>query len=184
MALHKMIRLATLAAGGEGWLNFMGNEFGHPEWIDFPREGNGNSFLYCRRQWSLVDNQLLRYRFLNAFDRAMLRLAKDYNLLASRPARPLNMDEKNRIMAFERGGLCFVFNWNGEAAIPDYLLPAPEHGEWKVILDSDDAAFGGFSRQDHSVNHFTDKQQRRSLYLLPRTVIVLARAYKGSLPSY
>lgn len=184
MALHKMIRLATLAAGGEGWLNFMGNEFGHPEWIDFPREGNGNSFLYCRRQWSLVDSQLLRYRFLNAFDRAMLRLAKDYNLLAARPARPLNMDEKNRIMAFERGGLCFVFNWNGEAAIPDYLLPAPEHGEWKVILDSDDASFGGFSRQDHSVNHFTDKQQRLSLYLLPRTVIVLARAYKGSLPTY
>ncbi|MGN1309122.1 MAG: alpha amylase C-terminal domain-containing protein [Akkermansia sp.] len=184
MALHKMIRLATMAAGGEGWLNFMGNEFGHPEWIDFPREGNGYSFLYCRRQWSLVDNGLLRYRFLNEFDRAMLRLAKDYNLLASRPARPLNMDEKNRIMAFERGGLCFVFNWNGEAAIPDYLLPAPEHGEWKVILDSDSPAFGGFGRQDHSVNHFTDKQQRLSLYLLPRTVTVLARAYKGSLPTY
>ena len=175
MALHKMIRLATLAAGGEGWLNFMGNEFGHPEWIDFPREGNGNSYKYCRRQWSLVDNELLRYRFLNEFDKAMLELAQDANLLSAPPAQPLNMDEKNQVMAFERGGRVFVFNWSGERAIPDYLLPAPSAGEWRVALDSDDASFGGFGRQDHNVNHFTDKHQRLSLYLLPRTVMVLER---------
>ncbi len=175
MALHKMIRLATLAAGGEGWLNFMGNEFGHPEWIDFPREGNGNSYKYCRRQWSLVDNELLRYRFLNEFDKAMLELAQDANLLSAPPAQPLNMDEKNQVMAFERGGRVFVFNWSGERAIPDYLLPAPSAGEWRVALDSDDASFGGFGRQDHNVNHFTDKHQRLSLYLLPRSVMVLER---------
>ncbi len=181
MALHKLIRLATLAAGGEGWLNFMGNEFGHPEWIDFPREGNGNSYKYCRRQWSLVDNDLLRYRFLNAFDRAMLVLAKRTELLASPPARPLNMDEKNQVMAFERAGLVFVFNWSGTRAIPDYKLPAPAHGEWKVVLDSDASEFGGLDRQDHSVNHYTDKTQHLSLYLLPRTVTVLARAYRGGM---
>ncbi|MBR5894276.1 MAG: alpha amylase C-terminal domain-containing protein [Akkermansia sp.] len=181
MALHKMIRLATLAAGGEGWLNFMGNEFGHPEWIDFPREGNGNSYKYCRRQWGLVDNGLLRYRYLNAFDRAMVELAKRTDLLSAPPARPLNMDEKNQVMAFERAGLIFVFNWNGTRAIPDYKLPAPAHGEWKVVLDSDDEAFGGLGRQDHSINHFTDKTQNLSLYLLPRTVTVLARAYRGGL---
>lgn len=179
MALHKMIRLATLAAGGEGWLNFMGNEFGHPEWIDFPREGNGNSYKYCRRQWSLVDNKLLRYKDLNAFDRAMLKLAKEKNLLAAAPARPLNMDEDNQVMAFERGGLVFVFNWNGSKAIADYLLPAPSHGAWKVLLDSDATAFGGFGRQDCSVKHFTDKKQNLSLYLLPRTVMVLGPAYQG-----
>ena len=181
LSLHKMIRLATLAAGGEGWLNFMGNEFGHPEWIDFPREGNGNSYKYCRRQWSLVDNDLLRYRFLNAFDRAMLALAKRTELLASPPARPLNMDEKNQVMAFERAGLVFVFNWSGTRAIPDYKLPAPAHGEWKVVLDSDASEFGGLDRQDHSVNHFTDKTQNLSLYLLPRTVTVLVRAYRGGM---
>ena len=181
MALHKMIRLATLAAGGEGWLNFMGNEFGHPEWIDFPREGNGNSYKYCRRQWGLVDNGLLRYRYLNAFDRAMVELAKRTDLLSAPPARPLNMDEKNQVMAFERAGLVFVFNWNGTQAIPDYKLPAPAHGEWKVVLDSDDVAFGGLGRQDHSINHFTDKTQNLSLYLLPRTVTVLARAYRGGM---
>ncbi len=180
MALHKMIRLATLAAGGEGWLNFMGNEFGHPEWIDFPREGNGNSYTYCRRQWSLVDNGLLRYRFLSAFDAAMVKLAKETELLRTRPARPLNMDEGNQVMAFERAGLLFVFNWNGERAIPDYKLPAPSAGEWKVVLDSDAAEFGGFARQDHRVNHFTDKEQKLSLYLLPRTVTVLARDYRGA----
>ena len=182
MALHKMIRLATLAAGGEGWLNFMGNEFGHPEWIDFPREGNGNSYQYCRRQWSLVDNKLLRYRFLNEFDRAMVELAKRSDLLAARPARPLNMDEDNQVMAFERSGLLFVFNWSGTRAIPDYKLPAPTGGEWKVVLDSDEARFGGFARQDHSVHHFTDKAQQLSLYLLPRTVMVLAPAFHGGRP--
>ena len=182
MALHKMIRLATLAAGGEGWLNFMGNEFGHPEWIDFPREGNGNSYQYCRRQWSLVDNKLLRYRFLNEFDRAMVELAKRSDLLAARPARPPNMDEENQVMAFERSGLLFVFNWSGTRAIPDYKLPAPKGGEWKVVLDSDEARFGGFARQDHSVHHFTDKAQQLSLYLLPRTVMVLAPAFRGGRP--
>ncbi|MBQ3218365.1 MAG: alpha amylase C-terminal domain-containing protein [Akkermansia sp.] len=181
MALHKLIRLATLAAGGEGWLNFMGNEFGHPEWIDFPREGNGNSYKYCRRQWSLVDNELLRYRFLNAFDRAMLAMAKNTELLSAPPARPLNMDERNQVMAFERAGLVFVFNWSGTRAIPDYKLPAPAHGEWKVMLDSDASAFGGLDRQDHSVNHLTDKTQHLSLYLLPHTVTVLARAYRGGM---
>ncbi|MBR2127116.1 MAG: alpha amylase C-terminal domain-containing protein [Akkermansia sp.] len=181
IALHKMIRLATLAAGGEGWLNFMGNEFGHPEWIDFPREGNGNSYKYCRRQWSLVDNDLLRYRHLNAFDRAMVELAKRTDLLSAPPARPLNMDEKNQVMSFERAGLVFVFNWSGTRAIPDYKLPAPAHGEWKVVLDSDSSAFGGLDRQDHSVNHFTDRTQNLSLYLLPRTVTVLARAYRSGM---
>lgn len=182
MALHKMIRLVTLAAGGEGWLNFMGNEFGHPEWIDFPREGNGNSFQYCRRQWSLVDNPDLRYRLLNAFDRAMLRVARDKELLAAAPARPLNMDEQNQVMSFERGGLVFVFNWNGDRAIPDYKLPAPSQGEWKVILDSDATEFGGFGRQDTSLSHFTDKTQNLSLYLLPRTALVLAR--RGHAPRF
>ena len=173
MALHKMIRLATLAAGGEGWLCFMGNEFGHPEWIDFPREGNGNSYLHCRRQWSLVDNRLLRYHQLREFDCAMLRLAQETNLLASPPARPLNMDEKNQVMAFERGGVVFVFNWSGERAIPHYKLPAPAQGKWRVALDSDAEAFGGMGRQDAGVEHHTDKKQRLSLYLLPRTVLAL-----------
>lgn len=179
MALHKMIRLATLSAGGEGWLNFMGNEFGHPEWIDFPREGNGNSYKYCRRQWSLVDNDLLRYRYLNEFDAAMVKLAQETDLLAAAPARPLNLDEKNQVMAFERAGLVFVFNWSGTNAIPDYKFPAPTAGEWRVVLDSDDLKYGGFGRLDHSVHHFTDKCQHLSLYLLPRTVLVLSRVYQG-----
>ncbi len=175
IALHKMIRLVTLAAGGEGWLNFMGNEFGHPEWIDFPRDGNGYSYQYCRRQWSLVDSPLLRYRFLNAFDAAMLRLAKETEWLGSAPARPLNMDEMNHVMAFERGGLIFVFAWGGEQALSNYRLPAPEAGEWEVALDSDAAEFGGFGRQDAAVHHVTDEDGCISVYLLPRTAIVLRR---------
>jgi 1,4-alpha-glucan branching enzyme len=92
------------------------------------------------------------------------------------------MDEENQVMAFERGGLLFVFNWSGTRAIPDYKLPAPKAGEWKVVMDSDEARFGGFARQDASVHHFTDKTQQLSLYLLPRTVMVLAPVYPGGRP--
>ncbi len=175
IALHKMIRLATLAAGGEGWLNFMGNEFGHPEWIDFPREGNDSSYQHCRRQWSLADNKQLRYQFLLAFDKAMLDVVQAKNLLGSRPARPVNLDEKNQVLAFERGDLLFIFNWSGDQAIADYQLPAPAAGTWRVILDSDKACFGGFDRQDDKQRHLTDKSQNLSLYLLPRSCMILAR---------
>lgn len=175
MALHKMIRLVTLATGGEGWLNFMGNEFGHPEWIDFPREGNDWSYEYCRRQWSLVDNPSLRFKFLNAFDQAMVRLAQEARLLNNPPPFPLNIDETNHVMAFHRGGLVFVFNWSGDRAIMDYMLPVPQKGEWRVVLDTDNARFGGFGRQDVSMPHFTDGDGNLSLYLLPRTALVLKR---------
>ncbi len=176
IALHKMIRLVTHAVGGEGWLNFMGNEFGHPEWIDFPREGNGGSFQYCRRQWSLVDHPELRYRFLAAFDRAMIELSRQYHLLLRPPARPLKLDEDNQVMAFTRGELMFVFNWSGTKAIPDYKLPANEVGSWRVILDSDDVRYGGLGRQDLSLRHFTQGvHPELSLYLLPRSCMVLVR---------
>lgn len=175
IALHKMIRLVSLAAGGEGWLNFMGNEFGHPEWIDFPREGNGWSYKYCRRQWSLVDNQELMYRFLNAFDKDMIGLAKGAGVLGSPYYSLLTADEENKILAFRRGGLVFVFNWSEGKAIPDYKLSVGEPGEWEVILDSDAEEFGGFGRQDVNVHHFTDAEGMLPLYLLPRTAMVLAK---------
>ncbi|WP_220789183.1 alpha amylase C-terminal domain-containing protein [Akkermansia muciniphila] len=153
----------------------MGNEFGHPEWIDFPREGNDWSYEYCRRQWSLVDNPSLRFKFLNAFDQAMVRLAQEARLLNNPPPFPLNIDETNHVMAFHRGGLVFVFNWSGDRAIMDYMLPVPQKGEWRVVLDTDNARFGGFGRQDVSMPHFTDGDGNLSLYLLPRTALVLKR---------
>ncbi|MEG0333265.1 MAG: alpha amylase C-terminal domain-containing protein [Akkermansia sp.] len=175
VALHKMIRLISIAAGGDGWLNFMGNEFGHPEWIDFPREGNNWSYQYCRRQWSLVDNHALRYELLRNFDKAMIDLTVQKHVLASPYTNLLNIDEMNQVLAFSRNNLIFVFNWSGNKALPDYVLPAVEPGEWRVILDTDSVEFGGFGSQDNYVHHFTDKENRLSLYLLPRTAIVLER---------
>jgi 1,4-alpha-glucan branching enzyme len=178
LALHKMIRLVSLAAGGEGWLNFMGNEFGHPEWIDFPREGNGWSYKYCRRQWSLVDNQDLRFTYLAAFDKAMVELAERSHVLSVPYATPLQIDEQNQVLAFRRGPLIFVFNWSGEKALPDYLLESSEPGEWRIVLDSDEQRFGGLGRQDCTMHHFTNKDGKLSLYLLPRTAIVLQRVVR------
>lgn len=174
MALHKMIRLIVMAAGGEGWLNFMGNEFGHPEWIDFPREGNNWSYKYTRRQWSLVRDEKLRYGELAAFDNAMLEWFARTDLLALGYASLIHMDEENKILVFERGGRVFVFNWSGDRAIMGYKLAAPSSGMWKVVLDTDEVRFGGFGRIDHEVAHFTEADsQMLYVYTLPRTAMVL-----------
>ena len=125
IALHKMIRLITLVLGGEAYLNFIGNEFGHPEWVDFPREGNDWSFQHARRQWSLVDNRELRYQHLNAFDREMLRMATAYSVLASEPAVQLHVDEKNNILIVQRAGLIWAFNFHPTRSIPDYAFSSP-----------------------------------------------------------
>ncbi len=145
IALHKLIRLISLSLGGEGYLNFMGNEFGHPEWIDFPREGNGWSYFYCRRQWHLVDDDNLRYKDLNEFDRAMITLAADKKIFRKAP-RALYMDQADQIMNFERAGVVFVFNFNPTKWQDNYLVRVPRGGKYKVILSSDDSRFGGHDR--------------------------------------
>jgi 1,4-alpha-glucan branching enzyme len=140
-----MIRLVTFAAGGEGYLTFMGNEFGHPEWIDFPREGNGWSYHYCRRQWSLADDPNLRYAGLLAFDRAMLSLDEGGRLLSSHGAELLAVHEDHKLLAFRRGGLTFLFNWHPTRSELALRVPVPE-GTLRMgcVLNTDDAAFDGF----------------------------------------
>jgi 1,4-alpha-glucan branching enzyme len=155
LALHKMIRLFTLALGGQAYLNFMGNEFGHPEWIDFPREGNNWSYKYARRLWSLVGNPDLKYRYFALFDKAMIRMAKDNHLLSSEFARQLNMDEANKTIIFERNHLIFVFNWHVSNSVTDYGFFVPEPGEYQIILNTDNTAFGGFGRIDENIHYFS-----------------------------
>jgi 1,4-alpha-glucan branching enzyme len=112
MALHKMIRLISFSLGSNGYLNFMGNEFGHPEWIDFPREGNNWSYKYCRRQWDLADREDLRYYYLNQFDHAMMNLDRKYNILSNNYQYVRTNHESDKVLVYERGNLLFVFNWN------------------------------------------------------------------------
>lgn len=146
IALHKLIRLATFALGGEGYLNFMGNEFGHPEWIDFPREGNGWSYHFCRRQWSLVDNPDLRYGDLAAFDRAMQTLDTRSGLLGAPQAEHLFEHEDDKLLAFRRAGLTFIFNWHPTRSQTDLRIPAPGGSDLRCLLNTDDAVFGGYAR--------------------------------------
>ena len=156
VALHKMIRLVTLVCGGEGWLNFMGNEFGHPEWLDFPREGNDWSYHYCRRQWSLVDDPDLKYHWLADFDRALIEFAKETNLLASHPAQCLKVDHDNRVLIVERANRIFVFNFSVDRSIPDYGLTIHGHGDHRLALDSDAPEFGGHGRLEPGSVHPVD----------------------------
>ena len=155
MALHKMIRLVTIAAGGDAYLDFMGNEFGHPEWIDFPREGNGWSYAHARRQWSLRDDETLRYSFLADFDREMLRLVREHKVLSDGYPYNLHMDENNKTMVFSHRDLLFVFNWHPTASIPDYELPVREAGKYVLVLSTDEERFGGLGRQRTDDEHFS-----------------------------
>ena len=183
MALHKMIRLFTISTGGDAYLNFMGNEFGHPEWIDFPREGNGYSHAYARRQWSLRDNGFLRYAYLADFDEAMIALMKEHRVLSDGYPYNLLMDEQNKTMVYSHRDLVFVLNWHTEAAIPDYELPVREAGKYEVVLSSDEKRFGGLDRQTVGEEHFTfnvvgedgEQYPRLKVYNTPRTAIVLRK---------
>ena len=155
LALHKMIRLITLTAGGDAYLNFMGNEFGHPEWIDFPREGNDWSYKHARRQWSLAEDENLRFHMLQAFDHAMIKLEKDYDLLADGSPYRLQMDEGDKTIVFSHRNLVFVFNWHPTKSTNDYIIKVREPGKYKLIMSTDDVEFGGYGRMDHTSEHFT-----------------------------
>ena len=176
MALHKMIRLITIAAGGDGYLAFMGNEFGHPEWIDFPREGNGDSYQHCRRQWSLLADPELRYGQLYEFDRDMIRLAKDGHLFGERYPQLRWMHEDDRVLAFERAGMLFVFNFSADKSYEGYTIPVSEGCDYEVVLCSDDARYGGQGRIERiPMSAYQEGMEGNNLrlYLPTRTAIVL-----------
>lgn len=178
IALHKMIRLFTSTLGGEAYLNFIGNEFGHPEWIDFPREGNQWSYKYARRQWSLVDNQNLKYQYLNNFDAEMINLLKNEQILPSLPARQLNMDETNKAIIYERNNLVFAFNFHNAHSIADYRFNALGPGKYRIILSTDDLQLGGFGRIDTSIIYKTLDYDFLSIYLPSRTAVVIKKLSK------
>ncbi len=180
LALHKMIRLVTAGTINGGYLDFMGNEWGHPEWIDFPREGNGWSYKYARRQWSLVDNPNLKYHFLGDFDKAMIQIIKNKYNFQSLPIRKLWEKDDDQVLAFMRGDLVFVFNFSPTQSYNDYGILAPA-GKYHPILSSDEPQFGGYGNIDMSVDHLTAYDELYApasvewlkLYLPPRTAQVL-----------
>jgi 1,4-alpha-glucan branching enzyme len=180
IALHKMIRLFTISLGGQAYLNFMGNEFGHPDWIDFPREGNGWSYQYARRMWSLVQNPDLKYRFLGAFDKAMLKLVKDHSLLNEEYGTQLYLDDWNKTIVFAKNDLVFIFNFHVNHSLPDYEFPVKEPGDYKIVLNTDNTLYDGHGRIDEKtifITQFDEKKDVHSLkvYNTNRTALVLQR---------
>ena len=176
IALHKMIRLYTLAGGGEAYLNFMGNEFGHPEWIDFPREGNGWSFHYCRRQWSLRDNGFLKYEWLGQFDEDMIHLAKEADLFSMRMGDLRMKDSDKQVIVFYRKGLMFAFNFSPTHSYTDVKVPLPAIADYTIAMSSDDAIYGGNDLVQHITYPAQVDEKGNStitLYLPARTAVVL-----------
>ena len=189
IALHKMIRLITASTINGGYLTFMGNEFGHPEWIDFPREGNGWSHKYARRQWDLVDNANYFFADLNRFDEAMVHLLREH-LQPVQDANGVHLpwvmkwwdNEGDQVVAYQRNDLLFVFNWNGQKSFSDYGMLVPE-GKYEVVLNTDDKQFAGFGLSDDSVAHFTeydglyaeDGKGWLKMYLPARSAVVLRK---------
>lgn len=182
MALHKMIRLVTLSTINGGYLNFMGNEFGHPEWVDFPREGNGWSYKYARRQWSLADNPDLKYHFLERFDQAMLELVSGVRNFQSGVIKKVWDSDADQILAFMRKDLLFVFNFNPKKSFSGYGFLTPP-GEYEVVLNTDSELFGGYGLNDDSLRHFTqydplykkEKKEWLKLYIPARSALVLRK---------
>jgi 1,4-alpha-glucan branching enzyme len=154
----------------------MGNEFGHPEWIDFPREGNQWSYAHARRQWQLAEDKALRYRHLAAFDRDLMTLARTYRVPDGEDAFVLHVDEDAKVLAWLRAGLVFVACFHPNRSIPDYRIPAPP-GAFRIVLDTDRGEYGGFDRRDPNQHHHTlpDRIERHllSLYLPARAAMVL-----------
>jgi 1,4-alpha-glucan branching enzyme len=183
IALHKMIRLITLSTINGGYLNFMGNEFGHPEWIDFPREGNGWSYKYARRQWSLVDDKSLCYSWLGDFDKAMIKLIGDDSNFQNNKVEEIWHNNGDQVLAFGRGNYIFVFNFNPSKSFPDYGLLVPK-GSYQMVLNSDSTQFGGNGLVDESQLHFTipdglykhTGKEWLKLYLPARTSLVLKKS--------
>lgn len=175
IALHKMIRMITLSSGGEGYLNFIGNEFGHPEWVDFPRIGNEWSYEYARRQWSLVDSPDLRYQQLGLWDKSMIKLATENSILASAPSTQLHLDAVQKILAFERAGLIFIFSFHPTQSFFGYQVSMPMQGAYQIIMHSDEKTFGGFDRLDKEIKFETNENSEISLYIPSRTVQVLKK---------
>lgn len=181
VAIHKMSRLITLATAGNGYLNFIGNEFGHPEWIDFPRSGNDWSYHYARRQWSLCDNKDLRYSQLAKFDREIMRLATDNNLIGGGVPQALVIDDDKKTICFERSGLFFFFNFHPHDSYVDYCCEALP-GEYQLVIDTDSGSFGGHGRIAANQHYFTIAEKckknihnRLSIYLPSRTAMVLKK---------
>ena len=181
IALHKMIRLITASTINGGYLNFMGNEFGHPEWIDFPREGNGWSHKYARRQWGLVDNKNLLYNVLGEFDQAMISLLKSVPLFNQSKIEKLWDNEGDKVIAYQRGNLVFVFNFNGVKSFSDYGILANK-GTYKIVLNTDESVYGGFDLIDESLKHLTLSEPKDpsgkewlKLYIPARTALVLKK---------
>jgi len=181
ISLHNMIRFLTISMGGEGWLNFIGNEFGHPEWVDFPRIGNDWSYKYAKRQWHLVDNEELRYNQMNAFGRAMVELAKKEKIVAALPAQSLNLDQDNHTLIFERNNVIFAFNFSPFNSISDYRFKVPNPGHYQILINSDRKEFGGFDRIDDGMSYPTVTlfgEHFVSIYLPNRVALALKRIEK------
>lgn len=171
IALHKMIRLVTIATAGDGYLTFMGNEFGHPEWIDFPRAGNGWSYKYARRQWSLCKPDYLRYKYLMNFDSDMIHLFRKENLLAYKPEL-IRADEEKKVLIFRRKNYIFALDFNPSESFTGYAVEAPE-GDWELELDSDEKRYDGFSRLEEGEVHHSDTGI--TMYLPSRCALVFRR---------
>ncbi len=179
IAMHKMIRLITASTSNGGYLNFMGNEFGHPEWIDFPREGNNFSFHYARRQWGLADHPDLRYKYLERFDKAMIELINDKHLL-THPCYKHFGNDHDQVLAFSRGDYLFVFNFNPDRSFSDYGIPT-SIGKYTPVLSTDQSDFGGFNRTEINYLYYTQplpynrEHHQLLLYLPARTAIILKK---------
>lgn len=182
IAMHKLLRMITHTLAGEGYLNFIGNEFGHPEWLDFPRKENGESYHYCRRQWKLVDDELLRYKFLNEFDKRLNAIEQQAQWLQAPQAFVSLKHNGDKLVVFDRASCVFIFNFHVSKSFADYKIGCAHPGKYKVLLCTDDVEFGGQGRVSASGEYFSTPTQWHNrphslqIYVPSRCALILTVA--------
>ena len=179
IALHKMIRWITISMGSDGYLNFMGNEAGHPEWIDFPREGNGYSYDYAKRKWSILDAAYLKYSYLGEFDKAMLKFAQKHKQLGSTIFR-LWLDNDRKVIAFRNKEIIYIFNFHPTNSYESFAIPIHDTGKFRTVLDTDESRFGGLNRISKDYIYTAEKLECTDydgikIYIPSRTAIALEK---------
>lgn len=78
-----------------------------------------------------------------------------YGWLAAPQAYVSLKHEVDKVIAFERAGLLFIFNFHPTNSFSDYRIGVEEAGEYHTILSTDDKLFGGFKNIDVSTKYKT-----------------------------
>jgi 1,4-alpha-glucan branching enzyme len=128
-----------------------------------------------------VDDELLRYKYMYAFDMQMNQAESRHGWLATPQAYISLKHEGDKLIAFERGGLLFIFNFHTSQSYENYRIGVEEPGCYGILVNSDEKRFGGHGRVSEGSEYFTfpgpwcNRSNYIQVYIPCRTALVLSK---------